>query len=128
MLWLQAASVALISFIAIGVIVKHGWQIDWGQLTLEGVTPGQLRLGLVLAIFSSVGFESATSLGSEARDPLTSIPRAVKWSAILAGVFFFLALTRRCWRFEARHNLWDKAWRLCTYSRGKLGFRRWWAR
>ncbi len=90
MLWLQAASVALISFIAIGVIVKHGWQIDWGQLTLEGVTPVQLRLGLVLAIFSSVGFESATSLGSEARDPLTSIPRAVKWSAILAGVFFFL--------------------------------------
>ena len=90
MLWLQAASVTLISFIAIGVIVRHGWQIDWGQLRLEGVTPVQLRLGLVLAIFSLVGFESATSLGSEAKDPLTSIPRAVKWSAILAGVFFFL--------------------------------------
>ncbi len=60
------------------------------QLTLQGVTPEKLRLGLVLAIFSSVGFESATSLGSEARDPLTSIPRAVKWSAILAGLFFFL--------------------------------------
>ena len=61
-----------------------------GQLTLQGVTPEKLRLGLVLAIFSSVGFESATSLGSEARNPLVSIPRAVKWSAILAGVFFFL--------------------------------------
>jgi amino acid transporter len=90
MLWLQAASVALISAIAIAVIAKHGWHPDMGQLTLQGVTPEKLRLGLVLAIFSSVGFESATSLGSEARDPLTSIPRAVKWSAILAGVFFFL--------------------------------------
>lgn len=90
MLWLQAASVALIACIAIGVIAKHGWRPDLGQLTLQGVTPEKLRLGLVLAIFSSVGFESATSLGSEARDPLVNIPRAVRWSAILAGVFFFL--------------------------------------
>ena len=90
MLWLQAASVALISGIAIAVIAKHGWRPDMQQLTLQGVTPEKLRLGLVLAIFSSVGFESATSLGSEARNPLISIPRAVKWSAILAGVFFFL--------------------------------------
>jgi amino acid transporter len=90
MLWLEAGSVTLISLIAIGIIVKHGWRLDMGQLTLQGVTPEKLRLGLVLAIFSLVGFESATSLGSEARDPLTSIPRAVKWSAILAGVFFFL--------------------------------------
>ena len=90
MLWLQAASVALISVIAIAVIAKHGWRPDMAQLTLQGVTAEKLRLGLVLAIFSSVGFESATSLGSEARDPLTSIPRAVKWSAILAGLFFFL--------------------------------------
>ncbi len=90
MLWLGAASVALISAIAVGIILKHGWHPDLAQLALQGVTPEKLRLGLVLAIFSSVGFESATSLGSEARDPLTSIPRAVKWSAILAGVFFFL--------------------------------------
>jgi amino acid transporter len=90
MLWLEAASVALISLIAFSIIIRHGWHLDMGQLTLAGVTPEKLRLGLVLAIFSSVGFESATSLGSEARDPLVSIPRAVKWSAILAGVFFFL--------------------------------------
>src|ERR1700691_5334436 len=90
MLWLEAGSVLLISAVAVGIIVKHGWSLDAGQFTLHGVTPGKLRLGLVLAIFSSVGFESATSLGSEARNPLVSIPRAVKWSAILAGVFFFL--------------------------------------
>ena len=90
MLWLEAASVALISILAGAVIIQHGWRPDLGQLTLQGVTPEKLRLGLVLAIFSSVGFESATSLGSEARNPLTSIPRAVKWSAILAGIFFFL--------------------------------------
>jgi amino acid transporter len=90
MLWLEAASVSLISVVAFSIILQHGWRVDWGQFTLQGVTPEKLRLGLVLAIFSSVGFESATSLGSEARNPLTTIPRAVKWSAILAGVFFFV--------------------------------------
>ncbi len=73
-----------------GIVNRHGWHLDIGQFTLHGVTPEKLRMGLVLAIFSSVGFESATSLGSEARNPLTAIPRAVKWSAILAGMFFFL--------------------------------------
>jgi len=42
----------------------------------------------MLAIFSFVGFESATTLGSEAREPLRTIPRAVIQSALLAGVFF----------------------------------------
>jgi amino acid transporter len=47
-----------------------------------------LRLGLVLALFSFVGFESATTLGSEARNPLKTIPSAVILSAVLAGAFF----------------------------------------
>ena len=47
-----------------------------------------LRLGLVLALFSFVGFESATTLGAEARNPLKTIPRAVIQSSVLAGAFF----------------------------------------
>jgi amino acid transporter len=90
MLWLEGASVAVISFIAVTVIAQHGWRPDMSQLSLRGINAEKLRMGLVLAIFCSVGFESATSLGSEARNPLTTIPRAVKWSAILAGIFFFL--------------------------------------
>ncbi len=43
---------------------------------------------LVLAMFSFVGFESATTLGSEARDPLKTIPRAVIQSALLSGAIF----------------------------------------
>jgi amino acid transporter len=52
------------------------------------MTPSGLRLGLVLALFSFVGFESATTLGEEARNPLKTIPRAVIQSALLAGVIF----------------------------------------
>src|SRR6202041_1720648 len=47
-----------------------------------------MRLGMVLALFSFVGFESATALGAEARNPLRTIPRAVLQSAIGLGVLF----------------------------------------
>jgi amino acid transporter len=42
----------------------------------------------VLALYSFVGFESATALGSEARNPLKAIPRAVIQTSILSGIFF----------------------------------------
>ncbi len=54
------------------------------------MTGSGLRLGLVLALFSFVGFESATTLGAEARNPLQTIPRAVILSALLAGAFFIV--------------------------------------
>ncbi len=88
MLWIEAASVSLIVIVVVLLLVRHGWHLDSDQLHLRGVTGSGLRLGLVLALFSFVGFESATTLGSEARNPLKTIPRAVIQSALLAGVFF----------------------------------------
>ncbi len=72
------------------VLVRHGLHLDSEQLHLRGMTGSGLRLGLVLALFSFVGFESATTLGSEARDPLKTIPRAVIQSSLLAGAIFIV--------------------------------------
>jgi amino acid transporter len=88
MLWIEAASVTVIVIMVALLLVRHGWHWDWDELHLKGMTGSGLRLGLVLALFSFVGFESATTLGSEARNPLKTIPRAVIQSAVLAGVFF----------------------------------------
>jgi amino acid transporter len=88
MLWIEAVSVTVIVVVVTLVLVRHGWHLDREQLHLHGMTGSGLRLGLVLALFSFVGFESATTLGSEARNPLQTIPRAVIQSAILAGAFF----------------------------------------
>jgi amino acid transporter len=90
MLWIEAVSVALILTVVVLVLVRHGLHLDWTQLRLRGMTGSGLRLGLVLALFSFVGFESATTLGSEARNPLKTIPRAVIQSALLAGVIFIV--------------------------------------
>ena len=88
MLWIEAASVSVIVIVVALLLFRHGPHLDADQLHLRGMTGSGLRLGLVLALFSFVGFESATTLGSEACNPLQTIPRAVIQSAVLAGAFF----------------------------------------
>ena len=91
MLWIEGGSALLIAVVLVAVLVRHGLHIDLRQLSLEGTSRSGIRLGMVLALFSFVGFESATTLGAEAREPLRTIPRAVLQSAIVCGAFFILA-------------------------------------
>lgn len=91
MLWIEAVSLLVILVVVVLVLVRHGLQMDPGQVHLTHMTGGGLRLGLVLALFSFVGFESATTLGAEARNPLRTIPRVVIESAVIAGAFFIVS-------------------------------------
>jgi amino acid transporter len=90
MLWIEVVSVSLILIVLAVLVFRFGFQIDLDQVKLKGVTVSALGPALVLSMFSFVGFESATTLGSEAKEPLKTIPRAVLQCAILAGVFFML--------------------------------------
>lgn len=88
MLVIEAVSVSLILILAIIVWFHKGLAFDTAQLTLQGVTPKGIAQGLVLGVFCYVGFESATSLGDEAKKPLKTIPNAVVLSTVMAGLFF----------------------------------------
>jgi amino acid transporter len=90
LLLLEAGSVSLIVVLMVLVLVHHGTLFDSDQLALRGATLPGIGLGAVVAIFSLVGFESATSLGEEARDPLRTIPTAVIASVLVAGAFFVI--------------------------------------
>ena len=90
MLWIEVISVSLILIVLAVLIFRFGFQFDMDQFKLKGVNLSALGPALVLSMFSFVGFESATTLGGEAREPLKTIPRAVIQCAILAGVFFML--------------------------------------
>jgi len=90
MLSIEIVSVTLIVIVLVLVQARHGPHGDPDQFHLRGMTGSGLREGLVLALFSFVGFESATALGSEARDPLKTIPRAVILSSVLTGLFFMM--------------------------------------
>jgi len=90
MLWIEVISVGLILIVLAMLIFRFGFQFDMDQFRLKGVTLSALGPALVLSMFSFVGFESATTLGGEAREPLRTIPRAVLQCVILGGVFFML--------------------------------------
>lgn len=47
-----------------------------------------LLTAVVYTIFAFVGFESATTLGDEAREPRRTIPRAVMLTTLVVGIFF----------------------------------------
>ena len=84
---LEAISVTCILALAAVVLFKHGLSVDTSQLKLHGVGLKGMDFAIVVCIFSLVGFESATTLGSEAKRPLRNVPRAVIWSLLITGAF-----------------------------------------
>jgi amino acid transporter len=87
MLGLEAFScffIAVLCFIVIG----HHPAPDPAQFSLEGVSLSNVGMGVVVAIFSLVGFESSTAFGEESVNPLKTIPRSIIWSLVLTGGFF----------------------------------------
>ena len=72
------------------VLGKHHFVPDAAQFTAKGLTLSSLGLGIVVAVFSGVGFESSTAFGEEAVNPLKTIPRSVIWSLVLTGAFFII--------------------------------------
>jgi amino acid transporter len=52
----------------------------------DGVRPA--FQGMIFCLLAFIGFEAAAPLGEESRDPRSTIPRAVIWSAILVGLFY----------------------------------------
>jgi amino acid transporter len=88
MLVLEGLSMALIIALCFIVLGNHHFAVDTDQFQLSKLPLGSLGLGVVVAIFSLVGFECATAFGDEAKNPLRTIPRAVTVSLIISGVFF----------------------------------------
>lgn len=91
MLWMEIASVGIILALVWQVVAHHGFQLDARQLHLTGCTPQGFYMGLAMAMLAFGGFESATTLGSEARLPLEKIPQALMGSVILSGTFFVIS-------------------------------------
>lgn len=91
MLVLEAISVAIILALVAIVLHVHGVAPDAQQLRVRGGFPGGIGLAIATAVFSFVGFESATAFGAEAKRPLVTIPRAVIGSVLFATAFFMIS-------------------------------------
>ena len=88
MLGLEAFSVFFILVLSFIVLGHHHFAIDTTQFSMKGVSFLSLGMGVVVAIFSLVGFESSTAFGEEAANPLKNIPRSITWSLLATGAFF----------------------------------------
>jgi amino acid transporter len=85
---------ALFTILSLVIVIKGGHTGNSVQPfefshSFQGV-PGIL-LATVYTIFGFVGFESATTLGEEAKNPRRTIPRAVLGTCIVIGVFYVLS-------------------------------------
>ncbi len=65
----------------------------WGAPDLAAINPlrdtaAQVRSGLMVAVLSFIGFESAANLGGEALQPERAIPRSIRTAVLVAGVLF----------------------------------------
>jgi amino acid transporter len=87
MLVFEGLSVTVILALAFLAIHRTG-AYDASQVHPVGHGLKDIGLGVVVAIFSLVGFECATAFGEEAKNPLKTIPRAVIASLLLTGAFF----------------------------------------
>ena len=88
---LEIISVTAVLIVLIAVVVGKGATGDSAQLTLSGLSFDGVTFGIVLGVLGFVGFESAASLGAEARNPHRIIPRAVLGSAVLVGILYVFA-------------------------------------
>jgi amino acid transporter len=94
-LFFLAFEVVVFGIVALIILADGGAH----GLTAKPFDPSQSALGfsgiiygLVYSIFAFVGFESATTLGEECREPRRTIPRAVILTTVVIGLFYTLLL------------------------------------
>jgi amino acid transporter len=88
-----AVEIGICLILAAIVLFHVGQQ---GGLTAAPFTPtvipanGNLVGGIIFAVLSFIGFETAASLGEETQNPHRNIPRAVFGSMIVVGIFYII--------------------------------------
>jgi amino acid transporter len=89
---IEVGIVVLLALIVVGHGGRHG-------LSLQPLSPGAsphgfpgLTNGFVFAALSFVGFEAATTLGDEVRDPRRLVPRAILLSCAAVGLIYVFCI------------------------------------
>ena len=90
-LLVELVSVVIIVALIAALLWLRVPQIDWSAFRIDGIAPADFAVGAALALTAFVGFESASTLGVEARRPFANVPRAIIWTVIVSGVLYLLA-------------------------------------
>ena len=88
MLVTESISVLIVLGLTVLVMLHGGPTADLRAVDPIGDSWDQVRGGLMVAVLSFIGFESAANLGSEAVEPERVVPRAMRLAVACAGVLF----------------------------------------
>lgn len=88
MLTTEMISVLIVLGLCAVVLLHGGGPADRAAFSVVGDTASQVRSGLMVAVLSFLGFESAATLGEECLHPEQAVPRAIRLSVLLAGGLF----------------------------------------
>ena len=86
MLTTETISVLIVLGLCVVVLRHGGVHADLKALDPVGDSALQVRSGLMVAVLSFIGFESAATLGAESLQPQRAVPRAIRLSVLIAGV------------------------------------------
>lgn len=90
LLTLEIGACLVLAGIVLAVVGSRGGLSAAPFTTAPVPAHGDLTVGIVLAVLSFIGFETAATLGEETRNPHRNIPRAVYGSMLVVGVFYVL--------------------------------------
>ena len=97
---LEVVSVAIM----LAVLVTLLLSVDQAAAGSLHVRPSfdNATLGVLLAVTSFVGFESSGTLGAEARNPFTAVPRALLWTPVALAVLYLVAVGAQTSLFDGQ--------------------------
>ena len=88
MLLTETVSVLIVLWLCLVVLKQGGAAADLQAIDPRGDAVSQVRAGLMVAVLSFMGFESAANLGQEALRPEQAVPRALRTAVLVAGGLF----------------------------------------
>jgi amino acid transporter len=104
MLVMELVALVVVLMVMVAVLVHHRLPIvDHAQLGLHHTSLSLVVDGIVLAVLSFGGFETATVLGREARNPLRAIPLSMLLTVSLAGLLWTFCGYVMVLGFEGAH-------------------------
>ena len=90
LLILEGISMTAIAVLLILILFKHGHIFDSTQLKLKGASAHGILIGVAFIVLEFGGFESATALGVETKNPRRAIPLVLFGCLLISGLFFVI--------------------------------------
>ncbi|WP_131736260.1 APC family permease [Actinomadura roseirufa] len=101
----EVISLLAISVIVVASYVQYGAHLDSNQFSLHHLGQNVTLIAAVSAVGSYAGFESAASLGHEAKEAHRNVPRAILRLVIGLSIVYLIATYPEVLGFQGPHKL-----------------------